>query len=65
MTPTGYEQELNDDYDAVTLVCPREGCGATNVSVIGDQARCCFCGYQSDLERFMPEVVDEESYHGY
>ena len=65
MISTGYEQELNDDYDAVTLVCPREGCGATNVSVISDRCRCHYCGYESEIERFIPEVMDEESYHGY
>ena len=65
MTPTGYEQEPNDDYDAVTLVCPRGGCNATNVSISGDQAICGFCGYQSNLERFIPETPDVESYKGY
>ena len=63
--PTGYSQSEDDGYDAVVLVCPREGCNATNVSISGDQAVCGFCGYQSNLEKFIPETKDEESYHGY
>ena len=64
-TPTGYSQSEDDGYDAVVLTCPREGCGATNVQVSGDQAICGFCGHQSNLERFIPEVMDVESYKGY
>ena len=63
--PTGFEQEGNDDYDAVVLVCPRDKCGSNNISVSGDQATCDFCGYRGALEVFIPEVMDEESYHGY
>ena len=63
--PTEFSQSEDDGYDAVSLTCPRQGCGATNVSIIGDQARCCFCGHEGNLESFIPETLDEESYKGY
>jgi len=64
-TPTGFEQDGNDNYHRLELTCPREGCGATNVSISGDQAKCNFCGHESDIERFIPETLDVESYKGY
>lgn len=65
MIPTGYSQSEDDGYERVILTCPREGCGATNVSIIDDMCRCNYCGYESNIESFVPKTLDEESYYGY
>jgi len=63
--PNGYAPEDDNGYTALVLTCPRQGCAATNVTRINDQCRCNFCGHESNIERFIPETLDIESYKGY